>query len=61
MNTELIPNKDEFVVVCSECGKAWLERKDNNFKVIFNPPLCSSCRLKRTKQQFDSYQTKSQQ
>lgn len=61
MNTELIPNKDEFVVVCSECGKAWLENKNNNFKVVFNPPICGGCHLKRMKQQFESYQMKAQQ
>ena len=57
MNNELIPDEDHVVIVCSNCGRAWLQLKVCR-QVMFNPPLCGKCSVQRTSQKFDDYQTK---
>jgi len=53
-NNELVPDKDQIVVICSNCGKAWLQNKQC-LQVMFNPPLCTKCATEQNSQSKEWY------
>lgn len=47
MINELIPDENYVVVICSKCGKGFLQLR-MCYQVMFNPPMCSRCAAKQS-------------